>query len=135
MRPGQTEMTFWAAMQAFPPYYVRMLAKTGHSTALSDADIAIASGIEINRVREIKCLSSWDDVTFGEILRFTTACNFDPTRQKDRARAHNYERVCQKRNAMPFQYLRKSPKWESELLPVLRLLQQRFYPTKQSSAA
>lgn len=133
MKRGEKEITFWAALQAFPPYYVRMLAKTGHAAALTDADIAIASGIDINRVREIKCMANWDSVTFGEILRYTTACNFDPTRHKDRHRAKKYEYVCQKRNVMPFKYLRKSPKWESEMLPVLRLLQQRM--TRQSSAA
>lgn len=130
---GWKEITFWAAMQAFPPYYIRMLAKTGRVSALSDSDIAIASGIDLNRVREIKCMTNWDAVTFGEILRFTTACNFDPTRASDRERARKYEYVCQKRNVIPFQYLRKSPKWESEILPVMRLLQQRL--TRQSSAA
>lgn len=133
MKAGAKEITFWEALRHFPPYYVRMLAKNGRATALSDADIAIASGLEINRVRQIKCLTCWDDVTVGEMLRFTTACNFDPTRSKDRLRAHTYERVCQKRNVIPFLYLRKSPKWESELLPVLKILQQKL--TQQSSAA
>lgn len=136
MKAGGKEITFWEALQAFPPYYIRMLAKNGHSTALSDAEIAIASGIDINRVREIKCMTRWDDVTMGEVLRFTLACNFDPTRQKDRARAHNYERVCLKRNVMPYKYLRKSPKWESEILPVMRLLLERLRTApKQSCAA
>lgn len=133
MKPGEREVTFWESLQQFPPYYVRMLAKIGHATALSDADIAIASGLDINRVRQIKCLTSWDGVSVGELLRFSTACNFDPTRSKDRLRAHNYERVCLKRNVIPFLYLRKSPKWESELLPVLRILQERLM--RQSSAA
>lgn len=135
MKPKAKHITFWAALQAFPPFYVRMLAKTGHSQALSDAEIAIASGIDINRVREIKFLTVWDTVTFGEILRYTTACNFDPTRQLDRARAHKYDQICQKRNVVPFQYLRKSPKWDSELLPVLRILQQKLGQMRHSSAA
>ena len=79
MKAGDKETTFWEALRQFPPYYIRMLAKNGRATALSDSEIAIASGIEINRVRQIKCLTTWDDVTVGEMLRFTTACNFDPT--------------------------------------------------------
>ncbi len=133
MKAGARETTFWECWQRFPPYYVRMLAKNGHATALTDADIAIASGIDINRVREIKCMTSWDTVPMGEILRFTTACNFDPTRSKDRSRAHNYERVCQQRNVIPFLYLRRSPKWDSELLPVMRILQEKLM--RRSSAA
>ena len=133
MKKGETEITFWGALHAFPPYYVRLLAKNGRATALSDADIAIASGIDINRIREIKFYKEWDKVTVGEMLRYTAACNFDPTRNSDRTRARDYEYQCTKRNMIPFRFLRKSPKWESEILPVLKLL--RTKSTNVSSAA
>lgn len=131
MKLGERETTFWEALQQFPPYRVRLLAKNG-AVALSDADVAIASGLDINRVRQIKFMKSWDAVTVGELLRFTAACGFDPTRNKDRRRAYDYERSCQ-RNKNPYKYLRQSPKWASEFLPLFQLLKEEL--TRQSSAA
>lgn len=123
---GQKMRTPWDALRMFPPYYVRLLAKTGHATALNDADIAISSGIDLNRIREIKMMRNWDLVTVGELLRFTTACNFDPMRARDRDRVKKYDYTWKTRNSIPFKYLRSSPKWESEILPVLGILQQEF---------
>jgi len=125
--------SFWSCLQEFPPYYVRLLAKNGPMTALSDAEIAIASGIDINRVRAINMMTDWQQVTIGEMMRYTLACNFDPTRSADRTRAHDYEYRCSKRNTTPFTYLKNSPKWESEILPVLMILQRKL--TRGSSAA
>ncbi len=126
-------MNHWEAWLAFPPYYVRLLAKRGaRGIALSDAEIAISSGIDINRVREIKCLTAWDTVTHREMLGFTMACNFDPTNQKHRARAKCYEQACKTRNSLPFQYLRIHPKFESEFLPLIRILKEQLL---QSSVA
>lgn len=125
-------MNHWEAWLAFPPYYVRLLAKRGHELALSDAEIAISSGIDINRVREIKCLTAWDTCTHREMIGYTMACNFDPTNQKHRARAKCYEQACKRRNVLPFQYLRKHPKYESEFLPMIRILKEQLL---QSSAA
>lgn len=124
---------YWQVWSEFPPYYVRLLAKSGPNTALSDAEIAIASGLDINRVRAIKILTEWDTVTHGEKLHYCAACNFDPTNLEDRTRARDYEYRCKVRNSVPFRYLTKSPKWAGELLPVLKLLQAKL--TQHSSAA
>lgn len=137
MKRGQTEITFWEAWQKFPPAYVRLLAKQGHALGMSDAEISIASGIELNRVREIKVIvdpfAADSPISMGEALRYSAACNFDPTNAKHRSRAHNYERICAKRNVTPFLYLRRHPKFESEILPVL--LAYKRLMTRQSSAA
>lgn len=129
MKRGETETSFWAALSKFPPYYVRLLAKTGPCTLLSDADIAIASGIDLQRIRQINVLPSWDTVTVSELLRYTTACNFDPTRALDRGRIHRYEMKCKKENTPLFGYLRKSPRFESEILPLLKILRARMTAT------
>lgn len=131
MKRAQSPLDCWSALEKFPPYYVRMLAKHKAATALSDAEIAISSGIPLNRIREIKLMSNWLTLTVAEVLAFTTACNFDPTSGSDRRRIDDYEAKCKKRKKVPFQYLRKSPKWESEILPLLKMLQSR----QQSSAA
>lgn len=132
-KPRKKHMTFWEALETHPPYYVRMLAKRGHNKALSDAEVAIASGIEINRIREIKFMLNWHDVTYREILAFTAACNFDPTDSRHRQHVKRYENICRIRNATPFQYLMVHPKYESEFLPLIRILKAQFRP--QSSAA
>lgn len=123
----------WQIFTEYPPYYVRLWAKNGPQAALSDAEIAIASGIDINRVREIKFMTDWNGVTIGEALRFCSACNFDPMNSDDRMRARDYEYRCGQRNSVPFSYLKRSPKWESEILPVLLILKRKL--TAGSSAA
>lgn len=132
---GQKAMTWWGALRYYKPCYVRLLAKEGHSRALTDAEIAIASGIDLNRVREINRMISWDNVTVGEMLRYVTACNFDPMSSIDRARCKKYDYTCKKRNIIPYHYLRKCPKWESEILPVLRVLQAEIPENELKSSA
>lgn len=121
----QRKATFWDQIGQYPPYYVRMLAKnssTGRlAAALSDAEIAIASGIPLPRIRQIVRLTAWAEVTLGEMMSFTIACNFDPTDFNDRRRVASYEYACTKRKTTPFSYLRKSPQWESEILPLLKI--------------
>jgi hypothetical protein len=87
--------------------------------AISDADMAIRSGIPIDRIREISQMESWENVPVNEARRFFAAGNFDPTKAEHRARVVKYQQICTKRNATPFHYLRRSPKWETEFLPLL----------------
>lgn len=121
MSARRGKVTMREALSRFPPYYVRLLAKNG-GKALSDAEIAITAGIPINRVREIKFMQNWDHITFQEFDRFVSACNFDPTNPIDRERHYYYERQCTRANLTPFRYARKHPKWESEMLPMLKML-------------
>lgn len=89
--------------------------------AVTDADLAIRSGIPIDRVREISRLENWDDVPLSEMRAFFKGMNFDPTNSEHRNRISQYQRICQNRTATPFLYLRKSPKWETEFHPLLLL--------------
>lgn len=121
--------TPWVYLREYPPIYVRLLAKhpgSGVSAhlAITDEEIAIASGMTIDRVREISRMNSWDPIPWGEIRRFTLACKFDPTNPVDRRRAAAYEIACKTRNKTPFQYLRNSPKFESQFLPLLQKIPQ-----------
>ena len=118
-----TNRTPWQYLEAYPPPYCRLLAKEpGGGTsdmAVTDAELAIRSGISISRVREISRMDDWGAVTFDEARRFFDACNFDPTSASHRNRVTKYETVCTKRKSVPFHYLRRSPKWETEFLPLL----------------
>jgi hypothetical protein len=117
--------TAWEYLDAFPPPYCRCLAKEPGSgvgdMAVTDADLAIRSGIPIDRVREISRMTNWEGVPLAEMRAFFRGMNFDPTNAECRKRIAQYQRVCQIRKSTPFLYLRKSPKWETELLPLLLL--------------
>jgi hypothetical protein len=131
LKSKKKPLGFWEVLTEFPPYYVRCLAKNpkpgrGADLAISDADIAIVADLEINRVREISRMTDWKEVRITEFLAFTTACNFDPTDSNDRRRAYQYEYICTKRKVVPFGYLRSSPKWESEFLPLVKIIMSRL---------
>lgn len=87
--------------------------------AVTDTDLAITSGIPLIRVREVSRMENWNSVTMDEMRRFFVACNFDPTNATHRDRVAKYQHICLKRKSVPFHYLRRSPKWETELLPLL----------------
>ncbi len=74
----------------YPPPYVRLLAKLpggGRSLlAISDAELAISSGISLTRIREIAYSLNWEDIKFGEIRAFLSACHFDRTYQTPQQR-------------------------------------------------
>ena len=135
--------TPWEFLEAYPPPYCRLLAKRpGGGTcdmAITDAELAITSGIPMQRIHEISRLDSWDGVPAGEMKRFFAACNFDPTNSAHRLRVNQYNSVCTKRKTVPFRYLRRSPKWETEFLPlylmVLKIMQSRGGSSKPTAAS
>ncbi len=112
-------------LAAFPPCFYRLWAKHSRTQAITDAEIAIASGIDLNRVREIFRMRDWQAVTHGEINKLFIACKFDIFDARARNRVAQYEYACKKRKTKPFKWLRRSPKWESEFLPLIRLMQSR----------
>lgn len=119
------DRTCWQYFTQFPPPFVRLLARQGSggaTAAITDAELAIRSGLSIDRVRAISRMPNWDEVAIGEARKFFEACGFDPTCANHRQRVAVYEAVCRRRNSAPFFYLRRSPKWEGEFLPLIQLL-------------
>lgn len=128
-RPRNARSVTWTeALEVFPPCVVRLAARFviggKNVRALSNREIAIASGIPLVRVLEISRLLSWDEVTVGETRRFCAACNFDPTNANDRGRQRDYVRTCQNHPNRPPRYLQNSPFWETELMPLIQHLRQ-----------
>lgn len=119
-------MTAWRLLESYPPIYVRLLAKKGTTgrgiKAVEDAELAITAGIPINRIRQISRMTDWKEMTVGEILQFIGACGFDPFDPRCRKRLANYWCECKKSTQPPFLYIRASPKYLSEFLPLIRLL-------------
>lgn len=123
---NQKRPTIWEYLDAFPPPYCRCLAKEPGSGiadfAVTDAELAIRSGISIDRVREISRMENWDEISLSEMRAFFKGMNFDPTDYECRYRVSQYQRICQNRKTVPFLYLRKSPKWETEFQPLLLMI-------------
>jgi hypothetical protein len=105
----------WSFLDEFPPSIVRLMAREGRGRAnrwLTDEEVAIASGLTLDRVNELKLKQSWDDVVLSDIRKFCAGCGFDPTSSHDRrTKVYIYYSVCKKQNVEPFLYLRKNPKW------------------------
>ena len=138
--PSSTLRPPWNFLAAYPPPYCRLFAKEAgggmSDLSVTDAELAIRSGIPLSRIREISRCPTWNDIPTEEMRRFFEACNFDPTNATHRERVKQYERVCKTRKTVPFHYLRRSPKWETEFLPlylmVLKIMQSRGESLQQT---
>ena len=132
--PNCDNSTLWPHLEKFPPLKVRLLAhrpmreSTRTCLALTDAEIAIASGMTLDRVRQISRMMDWSQVRVTEMQAFFTACRFDPTIGAHRNRISDYESKCLKRNARPFQWLHRSPVYAEEFLPLIKKLNRSLSP-------
>lgn len=128
--------SLWPFLEAFPPLKVRLLAhrplrsSTRTCLALTDAEIAIAAGLSLERIRQISRMLDWTGVRLGEMRNFCTACGFDPTVAQHRQRVADYESKCIKRTAQPFQWLHRSPVYTEEFLPLIQKLNQHLSRTQ-----
>lgn len=115
----------WKLLSEHPPALVRLFARRKvagkNVVVMSIEEIAIASGIQLKRCIEISNQTSWDGVTIAEAERFIAGCGWDPLSYIDRNRKNAYARACQKTKSK-YHYLRKSPYWATELLPLIRRL-------------
>ena len=117
-------------LDRYPPIRVRLLAKQSGSSrrkeddlAICHAELAISSGLPLARILAIsQMVDSWLGVTIGEYLAFCGACHFNPLVLRDRKRVEDYEYRCLKRNQRPFQWLTKSPHYETEFRPLIERL-------------
>lgn len=103
---------------------VRLFARR-NGRAISREEIAITSGIPLARIIEISQSLSWDGITIPDPERFCAACHFDPTNPNDLRRQRNYAYVCnrKKMGRIPY-YLRASPYWLTEFLPLIQRLRE-----------
>lgn len=123
-------MTLWHFLHDYPPALVRLCARRSvggkHVVAISSQEIAILSGLPVSRVQEISEFTSWDEVTIAEAQKFCTACGFDPANSAHRKRQSMYLLVCRKKRPNqplpPPRYLRRSPYWTTEFLPIIQIL-------------
>lgn len=105
----------WTFLDQYPPVICRIMARTGRGAAsrwLSDEEVAIASGLTLDRVRVIQLMPDWSRVPLSDLRAFLSGCRFDPTSaQHRRVKVSIYQSLCQKNHHQPFRYLRKNPRW------------------------
>lgn len=124
-RPPGKALTPWQQLAAFPPIKVRLLAQVEggrYHRAITNAELAIAGSFTLARVEEISRLFEWESLTLTEVIRFCSACQFNPLDAHDRKRIADYESKCLQRNSKPFQWVTRSPAYETEFRPLIRLL-------------
>lgn len=92
--------------------------------AVSLQEISIVAGIPLPRTEAISKSLDWEGITVAEAERFIRGCNFDPLDPADRNRQAAYNRSCQHRRTK-FTFLKKSPLWATEFLPLIQLLKSR----------
>lgn len=122
---GSLRSSAWPYLEMYPPIRVRLLAQIPggrYHQWIPHADIAISGRFTMTRVIEISEMLDWSEVTISEAQRFCAACRFDPTITSHRNRVADYEAKCLLRNSRPFQWLHRSPVYQTEALPLIRLL-------------
>jgi hypothetical protein len=67
-------------MDKIPPNLCRIVARKGRK-AMTNQEIADASGLTIKRVGEIAKLTSWGKVDVGQASAFAAACGVDLIKQ------------------------------------------------------
>lgn len=113
----------WTCFEEFPPIFVRLLARekvtqtqkaTSSVRVLSDEEIAIRSGLNLDQIGKISQKHSWDDVSISMARKFCDGCNFDLFDWQVRNRAFALA------NGGSFAYLKSSPDWKGKYMPMLR---------------
>ncbi len=106
---------------AYPPALIRLYARRRNGRtveAITAEEIAITSGIPLDRVQQISMQTNWDDISLMEVQQFCVGAQFDPTSSRDRNRERAYNLKC-KQNRPRFQWLKRHPRFESEFRPLI----------------
>lgn len=111
-------LNFYEKLRTFPPLVCRLLARrlleNGKVRAMTDVELADASGLSTSEVRSLSWKTSWDDVPVDTLQRFSLACGVDFT-SRDSMRAHR----SYIKNSPNFRYLRKHPDWNAVFRPLV----------------
>lgn len=97
---------FQQRLDRFPPVICRLLAKHQWGPPLTSREVADRSGLSLYRVDAISTLTSWNEVTVGDMRAFLTGCGLDFQDSKAMNRVHCYLRS---RSKNKFVHLRRSP--------------------------
>lgn len=120
-KPWSLPVNLWKRLDVLPPCAVRLLAKKGNDLplseqAMSDEEIAAASGLAVPVVRLISHRLDWHGIELMHAREFLKACGADPTNAKDMIRVRDYLSGKPK-----WKYLKYSPHFHTTLKPLMKL--------------
>jgi len=110
-------MNFFTASQSFPPILCRLLARHKGGRPLTTGEIdSVAYPIDSNPalVEALSKTTRWDSIPFGDMHCYLVGCRIVFTSTVDMRRVTDYLR-----KNPNFEYLRKSPEWDSYYKPLL----------------
>lgn len=107
-------LNFWETSKIISPLVARLLARVSWGRPLSDAEIAKASGLTIDRVFMIQHMTDWSAIGIVEAEMFLRGCGVDFCNLKHMQRVRNYLR------RPTWKYLRVSTEWKSKYEPLVR---------------
>jgi hypothetical protein len=117
-------MDIWEIIDKYPPCVVRIFAREPTAgkriRAVSNDEIAVSSGLPVERVKQIAFSSSWNHIKVGEMRAFIKGCGFDPLDSSVRNRVKAY---CRRDSGVKFKYLITSPWWKTELKPLIKKME------------
>ena len=106
-------------LSRFPPLVCRLLARRGpknRQVPLTDAEVSHASGLKLPNVISLSWLTSWDDVTCGDMLAFSKGCGVNFSNALVMRKHTKYIALTTR-----FVYLRRSPGWHTRWNPMLEI--------------
>lgn len=102
----------------FPPIVCRLLARRhiSHNRvfAMSDVEIAERAKLPLGQVKHLSWTLSWDEIPFGQMLKFLDGCNIDFS---DR---NSVKRNTRMMSEGTFLYLRKSELWSTQFAEMVK---------------
>ena len=117
------KLSFAEKLIRFPPVVVRLLARVYHGPgpdgceAICDDEIARNSGLQVEFVRQLSKLTTWDHVEWAIIVVFLRGCGVD---LDERAWVRRNTRYMKELRSLP-RYLIRSPHWRSTFEPLIRI--------------
>lgn len=78
MKTAATYLEMWERLS---PIDCRLIARRPWRTPLRTNDIALKSGLTMQRVRWISASESWSDITIGDANKFRLGCGITPANE------------------------------------------------------
>ena len=122
-------MTFWQYAHNFPPALVRLLARHRYGAPLTTEEISNVSGLSAAKVEFIsQGTASWREVLLSDVAPFLRGCGLDFCNSIQMRRVAAYLR-----KQPSFEYLRKSPRYETYYKPLLTRWRREWKDTKTTA--
>ena len=116
---------FWDRVEVFPPVLCRLLARDKpRGRPLAHSELADKTGLSEMEVLTLSKQVTWKGVDVFTLRAFTEACGVDFTNPQSMKRVTVYLKghtIDGVRRPVRFDYLRRSPEWETTFRPLMQI--------------